>query len=251
MCGRYKLTVPYSEIVRLYNLTSTGLNLEQRYNIAPTQDEPVIRADPETKQRRLKMLRWGLVPFWAKDLKIGSRSINARAETVATKPAFREAFRHRRCLIPADGFYEGKKLDGKTKQPYAIVPAREGDLFSFAGLWERWKDKATSEVVRSCTIVATGANALCAPIHDRTPVILPPDAWGPWLGETPATPEELMALLKPCAPEIMRAFPISTRVNNVRNEGPELLEAVPVGEGDRAAGIQPRSVMQATLRSAI
>src|SRR5438477_11274422 len=150
--------------------------------VAPTQDILAVRFNPETKERALDMLRWGLVPYWAKDIKIGFSLINAKAETVAEKPAFREAFTKRRCIIPADGFYEWKKLDAKTKQPYAIV-MKDRSVFGFAGLWERWKDKVSGEIVQSCAIVTTEPNEVCAPIHNRMPVILSPENYARWLGE--------------------------------------------------------------------
>src|SRR5438477_11225597 len=179
MCGRFVLKAPFSELVRLYNVTN-NINLEPRYNIPPTEDVAVVRS--HDGNRTLDMLRWGLVPYWAKDIKIGFSLINAKAETVAEKPAFREAFTKRRCIIPADGFYEWKKLDPKTKQPYAIV-MKDRSVFGFAGLWERWKDKVSGEIVQSCAIVTTEPNEVCAPIHNRMPVILSPENYARWLGE--------------------------------------------------------------------
>lgn len=172
MCGRFQLTLPFSELVRLYNLTNS-VNLRPRYNLAPTQDAAVVRSDPEGG-RRLDLMRWGLIPFWAKDAKVGYAMFNAMAETVATKPAFREPFKARRCIVPATGFYEWQKLDAKTKQPFAIVPT-DAAVFSLAGLWERWTDKVSGETVHSCTILTTTPNELCATIHDRMPVILAPE----------------------------------------------------------------------------
>jgi len=221
MCGRFILKTPFSELVRLYNLTNS-VNLAPRYNVAPTQDVAVVRSSAD-QGRTLTMVRWGLVPWWAKDLKMGASMINAKAETIATKPAFREAFQSRRCIVPADGFYEWKKLDAKRKQPYAIMP-RESGLFSFAGLWERWRDKASGETVQSCTIITTEPNELCAPIHNRMPAILPERAWERWLGEKPASSAELQALLISYPADAMTAFPIGSRVGNVNNEGPELIE---------------------------
>jgi len=223
MCGRFILKTPFSELVRLYNLTNS-VNLAPRYNVAPTQDVAVVRSSP-TGGRTLALMHWGLVPWWAKDLKVGVRMINARDDTLVSKPAFREAFEARRCLVPADGFYEWKKLDGKRKQPYAILP-RDGGVFSFAGLWEHWRDKASGGTVLSCTIITTSPNTLCAPIHDRMPAILPPEAWGRWLGEERASSAELQALLEPYPVDAMIALPIGSRVGNVENEGPELLEPV-------------------------
>ncbi len=171
------------------------------------------------------MLWWGLVPFWAKETKIGYSLINAKAETVAEKPAFRDAFKSRRCLIAADGFYEWKKIGAKTKQPYAITMKDRG-LFGFAGLWERWTDKASGEVVRSCSIITTTPNEVCAPIHDRMPVIVAPEDYGKWLGEESADPLRLPQMLKPYPAERMTCFPVDSRVGNVKNDDAALVEAI-------------------------
>jgi putative SOS response-associated peptidase YedK len=222
MCGRYLLKTPFAELVRLYNLTNS-VNLRARYNIAPTQGVAVVRSHPETGLRTLDELRWGLVPFWAKDLKIGYSLINAKAETVAEKPSFREAFKQRRCVIPADGFYEWKRLDAKSKQPYAIVMKDRGP-FGFAGLWERWKDKTSGETVESCTIITTEPNAVCAEIHNRMPVILEPGTYARWLGEQSASADALRALLVPFPASAMEAYPVSARVGNVKNTDAALIE---------------------------
>lgn len=226
MCGRFQLTLPFSELVRLYNLTNS-VNLRPRYNLAPTQDAAVVRSDPEGG-RRLDLMRWGLIPFWAKDAKVGYAMFNAMAETVATKPAFREPFKARRCIVPATGFYEWQKLDAKTKQPFAIVPT-DAAVFSLAGLWERWTDKVSGETVHSCTILTTTPNELCATIHDRMPVILAPERWPQWLGETAVEADALGALLRPYPAERMRAYPVSPRVGNVKNDDAGLVE--PAGGG--------------------
>jgi len=165
---------------------------------------------------------------------MGARLINARAETVATTPAFRDAFETRRCLIPASGFYEWKKA-GASRAPYAVLPEGE-PLFAFAGLWENWRDRAGGEGatwVRSCTIVTGEPNALLTPIHDRMPVILPPEAWARWLGEAPAAPEALLALLEPYSVERMRVYPVDTRVNSVKNDDPALIEPIMAEDGMR------------------
>ena len=228
MCGRYLNKLPVAEIARIFGTRNTLPNYPERFNVAPTDPVLAVRFNAKTKERSLDALRWGLVPHWAKDLKIGSRMINARAETVATMPAFRDAFQSRRCIIPASGFYEWKKTGG-AKQPYAIVP--EGDpLFAFAGLWENWRDRAAvegerAEWIRTCAIITGEPNELVAPIHNRMPVMLPRGAWSRWLGEESADKDELLALLKPFPAERMRAYPISTKVNSVKNEGPELLDA--------------------------
>ena len=225
MCGRFKLQASWSEIHRLYQLT-LNLNLRPRYNIAPSQGVLAVRYNAETHQRIASELRWGLIPFWAKEASIGYKMINAKAEGISEKPSFREAFKSRRCIIPADGFYEWKATGAKMKQPYAIV-MQDRSVFGFAGLWERWRDKANGgEVVESCTIITTEPNAVCAPIHNRMPVILPPESYATWLGEREAGADELLALLKPYPAEKMTAFPIGPRIGNVKNEGPELLEAL-------------------------
>jgi putative SOS response-associated peptidase YedK len=181
-----------------------------RYNVAPTQQVGVVRQiDPN--QRQLAYMQWGLIPHWAKDPKIGSQMINARAETAAEKPAFRDAFRRRRCLVVADGFYEWKKTGGKTKQPY-YIRMKDARPFGFAGLWERWGELET------CTILTTSPNELCAPLHDRMPVILGTSDYGRWLDPSQTDAAELQPLLAPYPADEMLAEPVSTRVNNVRNE---------------------------------
>jgi putative SOS response-associated peptidase YedK len=224
MCGRFLNRTPASETARIFGTKNAVPNWPPRYNLAPTDGALAVRFNPETRERSLDVLRWGLIPFWSKDKKIGYSLINARAEGIDTKPSFREAFEQRRCLIPADGFYEWKKLDAKTKQPYAIMPIGE-EPFAFAGLWERWKDPASGEIVRSCSIVTGEPNELVAPIHNRMPVILDRATRSAWLGETPAERAELMVLLRPFPAERMRAYTIGPRVGNVRNDDPSLIEA--------------------------
>src|SRR5579863_5430253 len=224
MCGRFVQKTPLGEIRVLFETANPVPNAPPRYNAAPTDNLAVVRFNPQTRARSLDLLRWGLVPLWAKDLAFGPKCINARSETVAGNKIFRDAFERRRCLVPADGFYEWQKRDGKT-QPYAIVP-QEGAIFAFAGLWERWKNPADGSIVRSFTIVTGLPNALCAPIHDRMPVILPQAAWPVWLGEAGASPDQLRALLQPYPDEEMRAYPIGPRVGNVRNDEPALLDPV-------------------------
>jgi putative SOS response-associated peptidase YedK len=222
MCGRFIISKFPDEIARWFGTTGPLPNSRARYNAAPTQDIAVVRYDPESKARTLDTLRWGLIPFWAKEAKVGYTMINAKAETVAEKPAFREAFKSRRCLIPADGFYEWKKLDAKTKQPYAFV-MNDRSLFGFAGLWDRWTDKASGEVVRSFTIITTTPNDVCAPVHDRMPVIVEPKNYGKWLGEEPIDPVQLLMLLRSFPAEKMDSFAVDPRVGNVRNDDPTLL----------------------------
>ncbi len=225
MCGRFLNKLAPAEIARLFATRNVAPNYPARFNIAPTDPVLAVRVNPKTGARSLDALRWGLVPHWAKDLSIGARLINARAATLATTPAFRDAFERRRCLIPASGFYEWQK-DGKMRTPYAVLPADE-PLFAFAGLWENWRDSsagADAQWVRSCSIVTGEPNALLAPIHDRMPVILPRDAWPQWLGEVPADAAALAALLRPYPAERMRVYPVAPRVNSVKNDDPSLIE---------------------------
>jgi putative SOS response-associated peptidase YedK len=222
MCGRFVQKTPLGNIHVLFETAGSVPNLAPRYNAAPTDNLAVVRFNPQTRSRALDLLRWGLVPLWAKDPSVGPKAINARSETIATSRIFRDAFERRRCLVPADGFYEWQKRDGRT-QPYAIVPAG-GGVFAFAGLWERWKNPQDGSILRSFTIATGRPNRLCAPIHDRMPVILPPAAWPLWLGEAEADRGELLALLQPYPDELMRAYAVGPRVGNVRNDDPALLE---------------------------
>jgi len=194
----------------------------------PSQDVLAIRFNPKSGQRSLDALRWGLVPYWAKDIKIGARCINAMAETVASKPAFRDAFaRGQRCIVPVDAFYEWKKI-GASKQPYAIVGA-DGLPLSLAGLWERWKDRVSGNTLQTFTIITTTPNDLCAPIHERMPVILPREKWAAWLGEHEADPGELRwMILRPYSADLMRVYPVGPRVGNVRNNDADLLDEISV-----------------------
>ncbi len=194
------------------------------YNVAPQSLQPVVRFDSETGQRELTVMRWGLVPFWAKDSKIGYSTINAKSETVTTSPAFREAMKRRRCLVPAEWFYEWQKIDAKTKQPYAIG-LRDGALFAFAGLWETWKDKTKDQVLETYTILTTDPNGLLEPIHNRMPVILTPKDYQRWL--EPGEPTHLpVDLLRPYQAEEMKAWKVGSAVGNVRNSSPELIAPV-------------------------
>ncbi len=190
------------------------------YNAAPQSVQPVVRLNRDSAQREFALLRWGLVPFWAKDAKLGYSTFNARAEEIAAKPAFREALKKRRCLVPADAFYEWQKLDPKNKRPYAIA-LRDGGPYAFAGLWERWQPKE-GEALETFTILTTDPNALMEPIHNRMPVILEPRDYTRWLDAgDPARPP--IDLLRPYPAEKMRAWPVSGRVGNVRNNDAELL----------------------------
>lgn len=230
MCGRYTLRVPRARIIERFQIArdlTSQEHLFERYNIAPSQKVAAVRIALDGA-RELVPLRWGLIPHWAKEARSEYSTINARAETVAEKPAFRSAFRQRRCLIPADGFYEWQVRPGsKLKQPW-YIQLKDGELFAFAGLWERWEPRAgvEGEPVESCTILVTDANELVRPIHDRMPVILDPADYEIWLNPT-HDPAALRALLKPYPAQAMVAWKIGTRVNNPRNDDPACLEAVP------------------------
>ena len=218
MCGRFTQKYTWREVRDFLDLLGPAQNLQPRYNLAPTQDAFVVRAD-EKRKRFGSMMRWGLIPPWAKDLKIGYSTINARADTVDTKPSFRSAFKKRRCLVPTDGFYEWKKQDG-GKQPYRITLKDEG-IFAFAGLWELWKGE---EEIESFTVIVTDANDFLRPIHDRMPVILEPADYDIWLDGEVQSVETLKDLLKPYPTEKMTAYPVSKRVNSPKNDGPECIE---------------------------
>jgi len=217
MCGRFTLTTNLGAIAHRFGVARILEEVGPRYNIAPTQTVIVANDDGS---RHLTEMRWGLIPSWAKDPTIGNRMINARAETVATKPAFRVALRKRRCLIPADGFYEWQPV-GRRKQPVYIILKRRKP-FSFAGLWEAWTSPEGEEV-RSCTIITTEANDLLKPIHDRMPVILTKEAEKVWLDPMIQDPERLLPLLTPYLAEEMEVYPVSTKVNNPAHDGPKLL----------------------------
>ena len=218
MCGRFASFTPPALMRDMFRAANPLVNLAPRYNIAPTQDILALRLDPAGGGRWLGLLRWGLIPFWSKDPAPGTGLINARAETLAEKPSFRDAFRRRRCLIPADAFYEWKQ-GGKPKQPYAIR-RRDGGVMAFAGLWDRWQP-AAGRPVESCAIVTTRANGVLAPLHDRMPVIIDPDDFALWLGEDDAG--RLGGLLAPAGETVLEAYPVGPAVNSPRNEGSALL----------------------------
>jgi putative SOS response-associated peptidase YedK len=196
--------------------------LEARFNIAPTQLVAAVRVPPDAGERNLAMLRWGLVPSWAKDPSQGNRMINARGETVAEKPSFRSAFKQRRCLVVADGYYEWKKV-GSKKQPY-YFRVRQRDVFAFAALWEVWRGGADGEALESCTIITTEANELARAVHDRMPVILDPEDYSLWLDPQEQDRERIQPLLRPYDASNMTADPVSTYVNNVRHDDAKCIE---------------------------
>ena len=221
MCGRFLLANPNDGIYDLFDVKELP-DLKPRYNVAPTQTVPAVRILPGDEAISLCHLRWGLIPSWAKDAKIGSRLINARSETAASKPSFRAAFKRRRCLIPADGYYEWAKQAGGSKQPYLIhLPDRQP--FAMAGLWERWIDRS-GEALESFTILTTDANEFVAALHHRMPVILPRKHFVEWLDPAIVDPKQIESLLtdSPC----LIAYPVSTQVNNPRNDDSSCIEPV-------------------------
>jgi len=218
MCGRYRLSRRKQIVEEHFDTISGEEDWSPRYNIAPTQPVPVIRQHPKGPVRELSQMKWGLVPSWAPNPSVAARMINARSETASTKPAFRDALKSRRCLIPADGFYEWART-GKAKQPYCFE-VNDGELFAFAGLWERWKD-ANGNWIRTCSILTTTPNTVTSPIHDRMPVILDPDGYDLWLDPGMRDAGAASDLLKPYDARQMRCFPVSTRLNHVANDDEE------------------------------
>ncbi len=226
MCGRYTLTATPSAVARHFELASPP-ELSPRYNIAPSQPVPVVRLSREG-ERRLEPRIWGLVPHFAKDPAIGSRLINARCESVATRPAFRDAFRRRRCLVPADGFYEWQPLPGRTRRRPHHLHLPERALFAFAGLFERWRGgEEDGEPLDTCTLLTTEAGERVRALHDRMPVILDPSAYAAWLDPGCGDPETLLALLASQRPAELRFHPVGLRVNDPRNDDPGCLEDEP------------------------
>ncbi|MBK1718674.1 SOS response-associated peptidase [Thiocystis violacea] len=221
MCGRFAQFRPGPELEAWFETTPEEHPLPSRYNIAPGSAIRAARLDGDGR-RLLSALRWGLIPSWARDRNLGYRTINARAETVADKPTFRAAFRHRRCLIPADGFYEWQATD-TGKQPY-YIRRKDDQPLALAGLWEEWTDRASGETIHSGTIIVTDANALMRPIHDRMPVILAPEDHAFWLDPGTASRPALRALLRPCDPDALIAYPVSRRVNKATEDDPSLIE---------------------------
>lgn len=244
MCGRFVSSSPPDEIARYFDAepVAEGL-LEPSFNVAPTNDIYVVMEAGGV--RRLQPMHWGLVPFWADDPKIGNRMINARSEGIAKKPAFRHAFAKGRCIVPADGFYEWKAVPGqKKKQPY-YIHRPDGERYAFAGLWEAWRPKPSKgeknpaakaagvdgegdgEVLLSCTIITTAANEKMSELHDRMPVMLPPDSWATWLDPDNRDTELLGKLLVPAPNQLITFHAVSTDVGNVRNKGAQLVDEVP------------------------
>jgi putative SOS response-associated peptidase YedK len=231
MCGRYRLSHRKQIIEEHFDALSDE-DWTPRYNIAPTQPVPIIRQNPKEPRRELSMVRWGLIPSWAKDMSGAAMMINARSETAATKPAFRDPLTSRRCLVPADGFYEWQRK-GKAKQPYCFE-VNDGELFAFAGLWDRWKDPS-GQWLKSCSILTTTPNAVTSAVHDRMPAILDPDNYDLWLDPGMTNVEAVSEMLKPFDARQMRCYPISTRINYVANDDAEC--SVPVELTEIQAGL--------------
>ena len=228
MCGRYGRRADKQCIAEWFHARNTNVFDESSYapsyNVAPQSVQPVVRLDPETGERELTGMRWGLVPFWSKDSKVGYSTINAKAETITSSPAFREAMKRRRCLVPAEWFYEWQRIDEKTKQPFAIG-LKDGSIFAFAGLWETWKCKITGATLETYTIITTDPNELMEKLHNRMPVILRPEDYERWLqpGDSARPPVDL---LRSFDAEQMKAWKVNARVGNVRNNDPDCVEAL-------------------------
>lgn len=218
MCGRYRLSRRKQVVEEHFDAVSGEEDWSPRYNVAPTQPVPVIRQDPKEPARTLSQLRWGLIPSWSKDASGAARMINARSETALTLPAFRDAMKLRRCLVPADGFYEWKR-SGKVKQPYCFE-VHNGKLFAFAGIWELWKDPG-GKWIETCSILTTNANAVTSAVHDRMPVILDPADYDLWLDPGMKDAKGVADLLKPFDANVMRTYPVSSRINHASNDDEE------------------------------
>jgi putative SOS response-associated peptidase YedK len=228
VCNRYRLTSSKLYLAERFQATDDARELEDRprYNIAPAQPVITVRKQHGEKIRHLTTMRWGLIPSWAKDMSIGTRTLNARSETVTTTPAFRESILTKRCLIPADGFYEWRKM-GPVKQPYCFEVG-EGEVFAFAGLWDKWRSP-DGEIVESCAVLTTGPNSLVADLHDRMPVIVPREKYDLWLDPDVNDFESIRDILKPFDANLMRRHPVSTKLNNSKNDDAE--SALPVTLG--------------------
>lgn len=218
MCGRFRLSRRKQIIEEHFETAPWDDDWSPRYNIAPTQPIPVIRQHPKEPIRQVSLMKWGLVPSWAQDTSGAARMINARSETAAEKPAFRDSLRLRRCLIPADAFYEWKRIVTR-KQPYCFE-VNDGELFAFAGLWDGWKN-AEGQWIKTCSILTTTPNAVTSAVHDRMPVILRKDDYDVWLDPGMKNVDSASELLKPYDPSLMRCYPISTRINHVANDDEE------------------------------
>lgn len=227
MCGRYRLSRRKQIVEEYFDSCSDEQDWVPRYNIAPTQPVPVVRQHPKEPVRVLSLMKWGLIPSWAKDPSVSAGMINARSETVHEKPAFRDALKSRRCLIPADGFYEWKRMT-KAKQPFCFE-VKDGELFAFAGIWDRWKDP-NGNWVRTCSILTTIPNALTSLVHNRMPVILSSDSYDLWLDPRMQDVAAAANLLRPYDARLMRCYPVSSRISYVVNDDEECSRSIEVVE---------------------
>ncbi len=225
MCGRFKLSHRKQIIEEYFDAADWQDDWNPRYNIAPTQPVPVIRQHPKEPIRQISTMRWGLIPHWSNDASSAASTINARSETAATKPAFRDPLKFRRCLIPSDGFYDWMR-NGTSKQPYCFE-VNDGELFPFAGLWDGWKNPE-GQWVKTCSILTTSPNAVTSAVHDRMPVILPKDHYYAWLDPGMTDVQVVSEFLKPFDPSLMRCYPVSTRINRVENDDVECSRPVEI-----------------------
>lgn len=233
MCGRFASSTPPDQLAKYFGaeMPAEERLLDANHNVAPTQAVYTVYEDGGV--RRLDTFHWGLVPFWAKDPKIGNRMINARSETLAEKNSYKRPFAKRRCIIPADGFYEWKKIEGQKRKQPMYMSRVDGEPLAFAGLWEIWRDPNHTDAdgepmeLFSCTIITGEPNEKVAEVHDRMPVMLPPDAWDTWLDRDNQDTDALQGLLVPAPAQLITLHPVSTEVNNVRNNGPHLVEEAP------------------------
>ena len=229
MCGRYNLNATPRRLARQFRLSSDQFELFPRYNIAPSQPVVIIRQNAHTKQRELTHVLWGLIPSWAKDVAIGNRMINARSESAAVKPGFRGAMKYRRCLVPADGFYEWKKqVNSSGKQPY-YIHRKDGNLLALAGLWEHWQGPGGEEI-ETCALLTTTPNELMAKIHDRMPVVLAEEECDRWIDTEIQDVDAVTDLLGPCPADWLTMVPVSSYVNSPKNEGERCMQQVEVEE---------------------
>jgi putative SOS response-associated peptidase YedK len=229
MCGRFTQERPVSELAEIFEAEPLADDPGQRYNVAPT-DEALVVVQREDR-RAVTAYRWGLIPHWAKEAKIGSRMFNARAETITTSPAFRDAFARKRCLVPVDSFYEWKR-EGSIRQPYRVA-RMDGRTLALAGLWSGWHEPASDSVRRTFTIITTTPNAALADLHDRMPVVIGEDGWARWLDPNPADPGELLGLLLPNETVDLDVYPVERTVNDVRRDGPELIQPLSAVDSPR------------------
>ena len=218
MCNRYRLTHSKQYLAERFQVADDEIEEHPRYNIAPTQPIITVRKEHGKKVRQLTTMRWGLIPSWARDMSIGNKTLNARSETVTTTPAFRDSILTKRCLIPADGFYEWRKM-GSVKQPYCFEVGG-GEVFAFAGLWDQWRSPE-GQIIESCTILTTSPNSLVADMHDRMPVIVPPYKYDQWLDPDVTDFEAIRDILKPCDANLMGRYPVSRKLNNSKIDDAE------------------------------